>query len=508
MKRIAVLVLLSLLLNVFAACSVGSIGNDLVGEESRSEHGAQSDERASATEKEDDEPKIEAKVAMGYDYYAIITKDGALYMFGDNEFAQTGNRGKSSSRPTRIGGSEIFVDVKTAGYMTAALTASGDLWTVGYNEFGQLGNGTNTVYTPKKVLSKVKSFVVSYDGMAAVTENGDLYAWGAHFETTPKVILSDVAYVTASEYGSANVAAVTKAGELYYFGLDDQRDAFEQYVDSSQKIDFIYPVKILDNVEKVVLGHHYGAIAAITKTGELYAAGFYKKENSGMVKLMDNAKDVVIGMGESKYSYLLALDGNDTLYVYGYMFNRRVGTDSVYGGTGIYPEDLTKVIKVMDDVKSMWAADANAFVITKDDALYAWGKNESGDCGTGNDLVVETPVKIMDGVACVTASRVVTSGADLTHNNVAVITLDGTLYTWGNNNGMLGYDPGESAGYFVSLPTKLLENIKEIKFGTPDSKCAAAITNDGEIYIWGKYKSEVYYESTDYQILPIIPKLS
>ncbi len=98
--------------------------------------------------------------------------------------------------------------------------------------------------------------------------------------------------------------------------------------------------------------------------------------------------------------------------------------------------------------------------ITKDGDLYMWGSNSY------------TPVKIMENVTAVS----------LGSYHSAAITKDGSLYMWGYNNyGQLGN--GSSGNYEKSVsPIKIMENVAAVSLGCWHS---AVITKDGSLYMWG-----------------------
>lgn len=83
----------------------------------------------------------------------------------------------------------------------------------------------------------------------------------------------------------------------------------------------------------------------------------------------------------------------------------------------------------MSDVASFCINDNRSAAIKKDGSLYMWGENFYGEIGNGNDMEYEVtkPVKIMNNVKSVS----------LFQNITAVITKDDDLYMFGNNNDSL-----------------------------------------------------------------------
>ena len=99
--------------------------------------------------------------------------------------------------------------------------------------------------------------------------------------------------------------------------------------------------------------------------------------------------------------------------------------------------------------------------ITVDGDLYTWGQNNYGQLGDGTTEYKLTPVKVMSNVASVSLG---------TYHSAAV-TQNGDLYTWGKN----------ISGQYLS-PVKTMSNVVNVSLGVHHS---AAITQNGDLYMWG-----------------------
>lgn len=112
-------------------------------------------------------------------------------------------------------------------------------------------------------------------------------------------------------------------------------------------------------------------------------------------------------------------------------------------------------------------------VITKDGSLYTWGANDYGQLGNGKNIDVHIPQKIMpekkfEAVSCYSY-------------NTAAITTDGSLYVWGeNSHGQIG----DNSTISSNVPKQIMPNtkFKEVSCG---KNYTAAITTDGRLYTWG-----------------------
>ena len=120
-----------------------------------------------------------AAVSLGAWHSAAITKDGSLYMWGENSDGQLGNGTTNNlTRPQRI--AVNVQSVELYGSYTTAISKDGGLYTWGYNLNGRLGNGTTTnSYTPIKIMSNVVSSAGGSHTIA-LKKDGTVYTWGTN----------------------------------------------------------------------------------------------------------------------------------------------------------------------------------------------------------------------------------------------------------------------------------------------------------------------------------------
>jgi alpha-tubulin suppressor-like RCC1 family protein len=200
------------------------------------------------------------QVAGGSDFSLALTESGQLYAFGENSFGELGNEtninqitGKANPTPTLVtlpGQNGPVVEVAAGLLHTLALTESGQLYSFGANNDGQLGretvhkpgewaNPTPTLVTLPGQDGPVMQIAAGRTSSFAVTESGQLYAFGenrygqlgfaensgpgpdpsenAH-PTPTLVTLPGGASVAEVAAGSFHTLALTDGGQLYAFG--------------------------------------------------------------------------------------------------------------------------------------------------------------------------------------------------------------------------------------------------------------------------------------------------
>ncbi|MBU5461982.1 leucine-rich repeat protein [Lachnoclostridium sp. MSJ-17] len=133
-----------------------------------------------------------------------------------------------------------------------------------------------------------------------------------------------------------------------------------------------------------------------------------------------------------------------------------------------------KPVFVTSNVKSVVLSNATSgryAYITTTNDLYVCGSNYCGQVGNGTTEPVETPQKILSNV-----NKVV-----LHEHQSAAITCDGQFYIWGTNTGFIVGGPDEETYLY---PHKMFDNAIDIFLGLNNT---AVLTNEnsGKMYIWG-----------------------
>lgn len=244
---------------------------------------------------------------------STVRTKGALVTWGDGFHTQLGHKSASKLyRPTVVEGVSA-VDIFAGPRHTLVLTPEGRMVGFGDNEFGQVGSGDSAeVGTPKAVveLAKVKKAACGMNYSLAVTEEGDLYHWGytgkgpgffarllsrkrpkdtihpvpKRHEALKSQAIVDVA---AGEY---HYLALSQTGEVYSWGDNEYGSCGNGQVLSDlpgpEKVDFFDSLPQGDKVQRIFASG--ASSAALTRTGKLYAWG---KNEQGQIALSTHEED-------------------------------------------------------------------------------------------------------------------------------------------------------------------------------------------------------------------------
>jgi hypothetical protein len=302
-------------------------------------------------------------VAAGYQHTVAVKNDGTVWAWGRNEEGQLGdNTTTDRSTPVQVlgpGGVGFLTGVKavTAGwYFTAALKEDGTVWAWGKNFKGVLGDDTTTDrLTPVQVLGPdgvgfltgVKAVDAGSHHMAALKEDGTVWAWGSNSDGclgdgslvarwTPIQVLdpggegflSGVKAVTA---GSYYTMALKEDGTVLAWGTNDNG----QLGDNTDALSAI-PVQVLGpggagfltGVMAVSAGFYHSM--ALKNDGTVWAWGKNEDGQLGDNTTTDRWTPVqVLGPGGAG---ILDLGGQVTYYYYLPYF---VSNGSYWTGVGL-----------------------------------------------------------------------------------------------------------------------------------------------------------------------------
>lgn len=135
-------------------------------------------------------------------------------------------------------------------------------------------------------------------------------------------------------------------------------------------------------------------------------------------------------------------------------------------------QNIAKRINELYSIDSVSASYYNKYAIKTDGSVFAWGDNAYGSLGNGNKEIVYSPEQLS-----ITNVKQVVG----TPKSTIFLKNDGTVWACGSNVHKILGDGSEKT---QTLPVKVMNvsNIIKVSCGTNH---AVALTNQGEVYVWG-----------------------
>jgi len=234
-------------------------------------------------------------------------------------------------------------------------------------------------------------------------------------------------------------------------------------------------------------GNNYYGISwlAITEDNSLYTWGYNgsvlgdgsTSDYTNPKKILSNVRSAVIDSNTKNDASAAAVTLDGQLFMWGNNRHEQLGL-------GLSSQECPNLavpteISLPEKVKKVRISNSAVAVITENNNLYMWGYNNNGRLGLGNDTNgkpittnLNQPLKIMENIQDV----------KINSSNTMVLTTDGKVYIWGfYSNNMLG-DESTATRYAPDIDNPVLINIQSIELSNSN---AAAITNEGDLYIWG-----------------------
>lgn len=434
------------------------------------------------------------KIYAGNDVSAALNGSNRVLTWGSNLKGQLGvsDIQNNTSRAQMVSIYNVReVITKNDHIMIFNYNGRGYSW--GDNTYGQLGNTKDTFSNIPTSIGNIECEYASVNSTSSFMFDGNynLYKWGympnsniSDYSTelngscVPLRVPFDGEFVQVDAKRNS-VVALDANGDVYTWGDGSYWDLGHGSADNSN---VYYPKKVegLPKIKQVAKGKNH--TLALDIEGNVWGWG-----NNSSGELGSNLKGKVYVptkiSGINNATFISAGEGFSAAIVEGDIWTwgnnsyGRLGRDKTvpYGvpGKGISMEVKFSSIdcgQYFTVAKYIWNDPWN------DEDLGAWGRNNSGQLGVGDEidrLTLCTPHSL-DGYHTIELS----AGRE----HVLALQTDGEVYSWGRNSvGQLGL--GDKNNYNEPM---LIPNFRGIVFVEAAYEHSIAIKEDGTVYTWGE----------------------
>jgi len=345
---------------------------------------------------------------------------------GDTGQLGLGEDVMEKSRPGLVDKIANAVDAVAGGMHTAVLDDEGKVWTFGCNDEGSLGREVaeeEECFVPGLVDLKDKVVMLSAGDShtAALTEDGNVWAWGTFRDSSGPIGLVEVGRMEKSPVrvlegieitkicsGSDHLAMLGRDGKIWTMGNGEQGQL--------GRVGEIFAhrggrrgLKFLLKPEQVRISSRLGSFQDVwagsyntlarTGSGKIVVMGLNNYTQvaipvaKGLTFFMPEVSEElgkkelsIVAMGQH---HALCLEKNGSVYSLGRQEYGRLGLGEV-GEDALVPT----VVPQMQDCVEVACGTAVSYAVTAGGDCYSWGMGTNGQLGTGDDEDKFEPVKM------------------------------------------------------------------------------------------------------------------
>ena len=354
------------------------------------------------------------QITAGWDHTCALTKTGAAYCWGNNQYGSLGNgTTTNSSTPVPVSGGLRFTSIVAGGWHTCAITDGNDTYCWGLNDAGQLGLGGGTQPTFSSVplplpVGKFVTLASSLNHTCGLTDYGGTWCWGANmhgelgvgstanspFPTQPRAV-GTFSSIDAGGYHTCGITSFT----ALCWGLDE----------SGQLGNGLQGPNVYSVTATVALGGGVAIFAGLYHTCVIGGSGNSSVTNAGVASCWGTNLfgGLGVGTGQALSSCPAPPNTGDC----------SVRPVSVAGGH--YFQVLALGGYFTCGIDQLGAA-------------WCWGANDAGQLGNGSTTQANFPLAVSGGLTFATITAATT-------NYACGITTTSVAYCWGKNDvGQLG----------------------------------------------------------------------
>ena len=387
------------------------------------------------------------KIAGAGSHSLGLETDGTVWAWGVNQYGQLGNGNNTDSNvpvqvkdPSGTGFLTGITAIAGNGDYSMALKNDGTVWTWGHNGQGQLGNGNNTdSNVPVQVLGPggtgfltgITAIAGGFNSSMALKNDGTVWTWG---------------YNNWGQLGTGNntdsnvpVQVKDSSGSGYLTGIT----AIAGGADHSMALDSSGNVWTWGHNNNGELGNGtYNGPGGITYIGYTLPVQVVGPGGSG------NLTGITAIAAGSSYSTALKNDG--TVWAWGWNSSGQLGNGNNDNSNVPVQVEGLGGSGYLTGITAIAAGGDTSIALKNDGTVLAWGIDNSGELGDGNNTNSNVPVQVKGpgGSGYLTGITAIAGGG----NTSIALKPNGTVWTWGiNSQGQLGNGTNTSSNIPVQV---------------------------------------------------------
>lgn len=432
------------------------------------------------------------EIKAGYNMTLVVDSEGKVYTCGDNSCYQLG-QGETdinydSLEMKCINNSTDFIpeDISVGSlYDVIAIDTKGNVWAWGQNDNSKNGLETQSPVPVKWVGESYvyDSEIESFDESTRLNVQNVLTI----NDSIEEVCIYPENIKDKRVIGKSTIA-LDKDGKLWTWGDNNSYGILGDGTTSSRNV----PKCINDSFGGIDISEILFADSKLVIVkdiqGKLWSWGDNSQGKTGMSRLIYNkcltpqciSKETDLN-GKNIVNVnvfdriVVALDDAGKVYTWGENYNTQLGiagrpnySTPVCISTNTDMENA-KIEKIVETENAMYAIDETG-------NTYTWGRNSYYGCITGNNRIIETPIKLGKGTKF---ENILVNDIKSFNNSYYLTTKDGEFYVWGRNfTGICGTGTTTS----INTPSKLRFTVKEV---LAIGNINMILDVNGDIWTWG-----------------------
>lgn len=363
-------------------------------------------------------------VVLGEHHSMMLTKQGSVYTWGDNQYGQLGNGSTVASlvpvditEKFTLHESEQIQTIMSGWGHSAVITSLNRILIWGRNDSGQLGNGTTVnQLTPQDITP--------------------LFSLGQS-ETFHQLAL-----------GWGHSAALTSSGRLFMWGKNESGqlgDGTNQNINTPLDITVSLRRTIQDPIHTIALGSSHTGL--LTTTGRVFTWGrnVYGQLGNGTTNSTSRPTEItqnmtledneVISSVSLGWGHSAAQTSLNRVFIWGFNQFGQLGNETNDDQLRPILISTNKLLETNESILQLILGNGHSSLLTSNQQLYTWGFNQFGQLGNNTTTNENKPIRIPILLEPTETIQTLSLGV----NHSAVLTSTGRLILWGNNQyGQLG----------------------------------------------------------------------